>query len=366
GVQHALLDQVAVLAGGSVVAVVVLAAGHVVDHDARLVAGVGHDGAQRGFDSTQDQLDAGFLVDVVALDVGDGGLGAEQCDTAAGNEAFFDSGAGGVQCVFNAGFLFLHFDFGGCADADHGNTAGQLGHALLQFFAVVVGRGFFDLDADLLDARFDRLAVAGAVDDDGVFLAHFDALGLAELLEGGAFERTAGFFRDDGAAGQDGDVLEHGLAAVAEAGSLDGRGLEDAADVVDDQGGQGFAFDVFSHDQQRTTGLGHLLEHGQQVADVADFLVVDQDIRIVQNGNLLVLVVDEVGREVAAVELHAFDDVQLVVERLAVFDRDDAFLADLVHGVGDDLANGFIAVGRDGADLGDFLAGRAGTRDFPE
>src|SRR5690606_24088153 len=79
GVQHALLDQVAVLAGGSVVAVVVLAAGHVVDHDARLVAGVGHDGAQRGFDSTQDQLDAGFLVDVVALDVGDGSLGADQC-----------------------------------------------------------------------------------------------------------------------------------------------------------------------------------------------------------------------------------------------------------------------------------------------
>ena len=54
---------------------------------------------------------------------------------------------------------------------------------------------------------------------------------------------------------------------------------------------------------------------------------------------LLLGVVDEVGRQVAAVELHAFDDVELVVQALAVFDGDDAFLADLVHRVGDDLAD---------------------------
>src|SRR5690606_12973408 len=78
------------------------------------------------------------------------------------------------------------------------------------------------------------------------------------------------------------------------------------------------------------------------------------------------LVVDEVGREIAAVELHAFDDVQLVVKRLAVFDGDDAFFADLVHGVGNDLADGCIAVGRNGADLSDFLASGAGARKLLE
>src|SRR5690606_8225224 len=113
------------------------------------------------------------------------------------------------------------------------------------------------------------------------------------------------------------------------------------------------------HDQQGTAGLGDLLQHGQQIADVADFLVENQDIGIVQHGNLLVGVVDEVGRQVAAVELHAFDDIQLVVQRLAVFNGDDAFLADLVHGVGDDFADRGVAVGRNGADLGDFLAGGA-------
>src|SRR5205823_2211925 len=87
-------------------------------------------------------------------------------------EAAFCS-AGRVQRVFDAGLLFLHLDFGGGTDLDDGNTAGQLGHALLQLLAVVVAGRFLDLDADLLDARFDVTSCAGAVDDRGVFLAHF-------------------------------------------------------------------------------------------------------------------------------------------------------------------------------------------------
>ena len=103
-----------------------------------------------------------------------------------------------------------------------------------------------------------------------------------------------------------------------------------------------------------------MLQRGQQVADVADLLVVQQHERVVQQSGLLFGVVDEVGRQVAAVKLHAFDDVEFAVERLAVFDGDDAFLADLVHRVSDDLADGFVAVGRDRADLCDFLGGGGG------
>ena len=88
----------------------------------------------------QHQLDAGVLVGVVALDGASGLLGAQQRHAAAGHDAFFHCSAGGVQGVFDAGLLFLHFDFGGSADLDHGNAAGQLGHALLQLFAVVVAR----------------------------------------------------------------------------------------------------------------------------------------------------------------------------------------------------------------------------------
>ena len=73
----------------------------------------------------------------------------------------------------------------------------------MQLFAVVVGRGFFDLHAHLLHAGFDVSGSAGAVDDDGVFLAHFDALGLAQVGQGDLFQGQTDFFSDDLAASQD-------------------------------------------------------------------------------------------------------------------------------------------------------------------
>ncbi len=59
------------------------------------------------------------------------------------------------------------------------------------------------------------------------------------------------------------------------------------------------------------------------------------------------------GRQVAAVELHALDDVELAVAALGLLDGDDAFLADLLHRLGDHAADLGLAVGRDRADLGD-------------
>jgi hypothetical protein len=83
---------------------------------------------------------------------------------------------------------------------------------------------------------------------------------------------------------------------------------------------------------------------------------VEQDVGVFELGDHLVGVGDEVGREVAAVELHAFDDVEFGLGGLGFFDRDDAFVADLLHRLGDHVADGFlVAVGRDGADLGDFV-----------
>ena len=58
-------------------------------------------------------------------------------------------------------------------------------------------------------------------------------------------------------------ILQHRLAAIAEAGRLDGRDLQAAAQLVHDQGGKGFAFDVLGDDQQRTAGLGDGFQHRQ-------------------------------------------------------------------------------------------------------
>ena len=65
---------------------------------------------------------------------------------------------------------------------------------------------------------------------------------------------------------------------------------------------------------------------------------------------------DEVRREVAAVELHALDDFEDGVEAARLFDGDDAVLADLLHRLGDDVADLFVVVRGDGADVGDVLA----------
>src|SRR5690606_362664 len=162
--------------------------------------------------------------------------------------AFFHGSAGGVQGVFDASLLLLHFHFGGRADLDHRNTAGQLGQALLQLLLVVVGGGFLDLLADLGHASLDVGLGAGAIDDGGVFRGDVKEVGVTQEVHIGAMQVRAQSYADHGTAGQDVDVLQHGLAAVADARGLDGGDLDDAAHVVDHQGGQGFAFHVLGHD----------------------------------------------------------------------------------------------------------------------
>ncbi len=260
-----------------------------------------------------------------------------------------------MQGVFDTGLLLFHLDFGTGTDLDHGNTAGQLGQTLLQLLFVVVGSGVFDLLADLRNAGFDISLGASAVDDGGVFLVQHDALGVTQVLQGSGFQAQADFFGNHGTASQDGDVLQHGLAAIAKARGLDRSNLDDATHVVDHQSRQGFAFDVFGNDQQRATGLGNGFQHRQQFADVGDLFVDQQQQRAVQLGDHGVRLVDEVRRQVAAIELHAFYDGQFVLQARAFFDGDHAFLAYTLHGFGDDVTDGGVGVGGDGADLSDGL-----------
>ncbi|MCY1522090.1 hypothetical protein D9M68_569350 [compost metagenome] len=85
-----------------------------------------------------------------------------------------------------------------------------------------------------------------------------------------------------------------------------------------------------------------------------------QDIRLFEHDGLLFGLVDEVRGQITAIELHAFDHLQLALQRLAVFNRDGPVLADLGHRVSDDLADRLISIGGDRADLADLLARSAG------
>ena len=77
------------------------------------------------------------------------------------------------------------------------------------------------------------------------------ALGVAEQVERGVLELEADVLADDLGAGEDRHVLQHRLAALAEAGGLDGDRLERAADLVDDERGERLALDVLGDDHER-------------------------------------------------------------------------------------------------------------------
>src|SRR3546814_2177594 len=87
---------------------------------------------------------------------------------------------------------------------------------LLELFTVVIAGGDFDLLTDRFHAALDRIGFTGAINDGGVVLVDGDALGLAEHADGHALQLDAQVFGNHLALGQDRDVFQHGLAAIAE------------------------------------------------------------------------------------------------------------------------------------------------------
>src|SRR5690606_13667572 len=219
------------------------------DDDRTLKAGVARDVLARLGERLADDVDADGLV-TFGLHLVQGGDDVDQGGTAAGNDALFDGRAGRVDGVLDAVLLLLELRLGGRAHLDDGDAASQFGKTLLKLLPIGVRIGLLDLPLDELDAALDGLFVAAALDDGRLLFRHAHATSLAQHVEGDVFELGAKILGDELAAGEDCDVLEHGLAPLTEAGSLDGRDVEDALDTVDDQGGQRLSFDVLSDDEE--------------------------------------------------------------------------------------------------------------------
>ena len=92
----------------------------------------------------------------------------------------------------------------------------------------------------------------------------------------------------------------------------------------------------------------------------------DEDIWVVQLDRHFFGVGDEIWRQVTTVKLHTFDNFELAFTALSFFDGDNAFLADLLHGVCNHLTDFSFAIGRDRADLCDFRRTRNGLRTLNE
>src|SRR5580765_3662843 len=76
---------------------------------------------------------------------------------------------------------------------------------------------------------------------------------------------------------------------------------------------------------------------------------------IASKSGISFLIGDEVRREEAAVELHAFDHIDGRLGALALFERDHAVFADLEIGLGQDRANRRVVVASNRGDLLQFL-----------
>src|SRR5271165_6696763 len=359
GVDHAGLHQILVDVRSGVVAVVrILAVVDLADNHSALFTGVANNLAQRLFDGTADDLGADLLVAFEGLDelVHFGGA-ANKGHTASRNDAFLDSGAGCVHGILDASFLFLHLGLGCRAHLDDGHAPNQLRKPLLELLAIVVGGGLVDLVADFLHAALDVLVLAAAFDDGRVVLVDGHTLGTAQVLDLHVLELNAEVFRDGLAAGQLRNVFQHRLATIAEARSLHCSHVQRATQLVDHQCRESLAVDVLSDDHQRLAAACNLLEQRKQILHGADLLLVDQDVGLFERYFHAVRIGHEIRAQVAAIKLHTLDNFKQSLKRLRLFNRDHAVLADLLHRLGNDVADGRVGVGRNGADLGDHVTG---------
>lgn len=89
---------------------------------------------------------------------------------------------------------------------------------------------------------------------------------------------------------------------------------------------------------------GHFKEL-EDLVEVGHFVFGDEDERTFELYTLAFLVVDEVGRDEAAIELHAFDELDLVLQSLALTDSDHTGLADLFNEISQKPSNLLIAIG---------------------
>src|SRR5690606_25005614 len=207
----------------------------------------------------------------------------DEGDATTGDDAFLDGRAGGREGVLEAVLLLLELRLGRGANADHRDTAGELGEALLELLTGVVGVGVLELGLDALDAFLDDALVALTLDDRRLVLAGADALGAAQLADADVLELVAELLADDLTTGDGRDVLEHLLAAVAEAGGLDGQHVERAPELVQHQRGESLTVHVLGDDHERLAGLDDLLEHGQEVLEGADLHLVDEDVSVFEH-----------------------------------------------------------------------------------
>src|SRR5439155_1185313 len=265
--------QVDVFAGLRIEAVgILILLEDLADDHGTVFSGVDRDLAGRIGQPLAHDLDTGLLVVVLGAKPLEVIGGTEQGDAAARHDAFFNRRTGRMHRVINAIPALPHLDSSGAAGAAYRDAASELGQALLQLLTVVVRGGFLDLRLDLVDPCLDVGLLAGPADDRRILLVDHHLFGATEHGERDVLHLDAEIFRDRLTTGQNCDVLQHGLAAIAEARSLHSGNLEAATQAVDDESGESLAFDVFRDDDKRLAALNNGFQKRKQFIQLRQLL----------------------------------------------------------------------------------------------
>lgn len=196
-----------------------------------------------------------------------------------------------------------------------------------------------------------------SVHDDGIILGDDDVLALSQNGWLALLKSKTDILRDDGTSGEDGDIVKDGLSVVSEGWGLDGTDLKSSSEFVENQSGEGFAFDVLSNDQEGSVFLHGVFQEVEDALEVSDLLFSDQDVWVFEIGLLGLHVGGEVWGDVSSIESHTLDEFDLVLEGLSVLDGDGSVFSNLLHEFRNELSDLSVSVSGDGGNVLDLLLG---------
>lgn len=190
-----------------------------------------------------------------------------------------------------------------------------------------------------------ELPVAAATQNDSVLLGDLDLTSSPEDRLIAVLKSDTHFLRNDSSSRQNGNIVKNGLSVIAKGRRLDRRNTDGVLHLIENETGEWLALDVIGDDEQ-----GALLLHGrfqifENLVEIGDLVLRDKDEGTLELHLLALLVVDEIGRNKTAVELHPLHKLYLVLQGLALTYRNDTSLSHLFNEIGKQLSNMLIPVG---------------------
>ena len=268
-----------------------------------------------------------------------------QSSTAASYNAFLHCCLCCRQCILHTQLLFLHFCFCCRTNLDYSYAAGKLCQSFLIFFLIKCGICFFHALFDLCDTRFDGSLVTRTVCDDGCFLFHTNCFRGTQHIQGCILQGNANLLGDNLTACQCRDICQLCFSSFTVAGCLYRNAGEYITQLVHNQSCQNLAFYVLCNQKQLSACLHYLLQNRQDFLNIGNFLICNQNQRLLQNRYHLIHIRRHVCGKIPSVELHPFYQSQLCFHGLGFLNGDNAVICNLIHCFRNHLADFLIPCG---------------------